>query len=133
MYVTTLTEAIAAKAFARAWNRLDPAEFIELLDTDARYASQWVFEELVGREAITGYLIGKMRNAKAYAVNSSEHKVFSELGKTRKNMSGRDCVFMAQGKKETVTAAVLFEVSDGHIKRYELCIPQLLDVARSGV
>ena len=40
---------------------------------------------------------------------------------------------MAQGKKETVTAAVLFEVSDGHIKRYELCIPQLLDVARSGV
>ena len=34
MYVTTLTEAIAAKAFARAWNRLDPAEFIELLGSD---------------------------------------------------------------------------------------------------
>ena len=34
MSVTTLTEAIAAKAFARAWNRLDPAEFIELLGSD---------------------------------------------------------------------------------------------------
>jgi len=131
--MTTLTEAIAAKAFARAWNRLDPAEFIEMLDTDARYASQWVFEELIGREAIAEYLIGKMRNAKAFAVNSPEHKVFAELGKTRKNISGRDCVFMAQGKKETVNAVVLFEVGDGHIKRYDLCIPQLLDVARSGV
>ena len=131
--MTTLTEAIAAKAFARAWNRLDPADFIALLDTDARYASPWVLEELVGRAAIADYLVGKMRNARAYAVNSPEHKVFAELGKTRKNMSGRDCVFMAQGKKETVTAVVLFEVGDGHIKRYDLCIPQLLDVARSGI
>lgn len=131
--MTTLTKAIAAKAFARAWNRLDPADFIALLDTDARYASHWVLEELVGRAAISDYLVGKMRNARAYAVNSPEHKVFVELGKTRKNMSGRDCVFMAQGKKETVTAVVLFEVIGGHITRYDLCIPQLLDVARSGV
>ena len=55
-----LTEVMAATAFARAWNRLDPTEFIKLLDADARYASQWVFEELVGRDAIADYLIGKM-------------------------------------------------------------------------
>lgn len=131
--MTQLTEAMAATAFARAWNRLDPTEFVELLAPDARYASQWVFEELVGRDAIADYLIGKMRNAKAYAVNSSEHKVFAELGRTTKGFSGRDCVFMAQGRKESVTAVVLFEVIGERIKRYDLCIPQLLDVARSGV
>lgn len=131
--MTKLTEALAAKAFARAWNRLDPTEFIELLGPDARYASQWVFEELIGREAIADYLTGKMRNAEAYAVNSSEHKVFAELGKTTKSFPGRDCVFMAQGRKESVTAAVLFEVNGERIKRYDHCIPQLLDVARSGV
>jgi hypothetical protein len=132
-YMPQLTEAMAAIAFARAWNRLDPTEFIELLAPDARYASQWVFEELVGQDAIADYLIGKMRNAKAYAVNSSEHKVSAELGRTTKGFSGRDCVFMAQGRKESVTAVVLFEVIGERIKRYDLCIPQLLDGARSGV
>ena len=131
--MTQLTEAMAATAFARAWNRLDPSEFLELLAPDARYASQWVFEELVSRDAIADYLIGKMRNAKAYAVNSAEHKVFAELGRTTKGFSGRDCVFMAQGRRESVTAVVLFDVIGERIKRYDLCIPQLLDVARSGV
>jgi hypothetical protein len=131
--MTQLTEAMAANAFAKAWNRLDPTEFIELLAPDARYASQWVFEELVGRDAIADYLMGKMSNAKAYAVNSSEHKVFAELGRTTKGFSGRDCVFMAQGRKESVTTVVLFEVIGERIKRYDLCIAQLLDVARSGI
>ena len=54
--MTQLTEVMAATAFARAWNRLNPTEFIELLNADARHASQWVFDELVGREAIADYL-----------------------------------------------------------------------------
>jgi hypothetical protein len=40
---------------------------------------------------------------------------------------------MAQGRKENVTAVVLFEVEGGMIKRYDLCIPELLGVIRSGV
>ena len=42
----SLTEKDAAIAYARAWNRLDPNDFLALLAGDARYASQWVFEEL---------------------------------------------------------------------------------------
>ena len=131
--MTPLTEAMAATAFARAWNRLSPTEFIELLAPDARYASHWVFEELIGKKAIADYLFGKMRNAKAYTVNSSDHKVYAELGKTTTSFSGRDCVFMAQGRKEAVTAVVLFDVVGEKISRYDLCIPQLLGVVRSGV
>ena len=131
--MTKLTEAIAATAVARAWNRLDSTEFIELLAPDACYASQWVFNELVGKDAISDYLTEKMRTVKAYAVNSSAHKVFAELGKTTTSFSGRDCVFMAQGRKEAVTAVVLFDVAGEKIKRYDLCIPELLGVVRSGV
>jgi hypothetical protein len=44
--VTTLTEEVVF-AFAKAWNRLVPNGFLDLLAPDARYASQWVFDELV--------------------------------------------------------------------------------------
>lgn len=131
--MTKLTEIIAATAYARAWNRLDPTEFIELLDSGARCASQWVFNELIGREAIEDYLVAKMRTVKALDVNSADSKVFAELGKTNKSFPGRDCVLLTQGHKDSVTAVVLFEVVGEKIKRYDLCIPQLLDVTRSGV
>ena len=41
--VTTLTKEQAIFAFARAWNRLAPEGFLDLLAPDACYASQWVF------------------------------------------------------------------------------------------
>jgi hypothetical protein len=130
---TKLTEADAATAYARAWNRLDPAQFLELLAPDARYASQWVLDELDNRSAITEYLTGKMRAVRMYAINDPYWKVFAELGKTTTGFSGRDCVFLSQGSKENVTAAVLFKVENGMVKRFDLCIPQLLGVVRSGV
>ena len=131
--MTALTEAMAAKAFARAWNRLDPTDFIDLLDKDARYASQWVFEELIGKEAIADYLMGKMQAVKALTVKSGGTIVFAELGTTSNGFPGRDCVFLAQGQNESVTAAVLFEVGGGRIRRYDLCMSELLDVDRSGI
>ena len=126
-------EADAARAVARAWNRLDPTEFLNLLIPEARYASQWVFDELEGKQAIADYLTAKMRTIKNHALHNPSAKVFAELGKTTTGLAGRDCVFMAQGRKENVTAVVLFEVEGGMIKRYDLCIPELLGVIRSGV
>ena len=43
-----VTEEDVVFAFAKAWNRLEPDGFLVLLSPDARYASQWVFEELGG-------------------------------------------------------------------------------------
>ncbi len=127
------TEADAAREFARAWNRLDPADFLKRLMPEARYASQWVFEELAGKSAIADYLTAKMRTVKNHALHNPDVKVFAELGKTTTGFIGRDCVFMAQGRKENVTAVVLFEVEGEMIKRYDLCIPELLGVVRSGI
>ena len=56
-----LTEEAAATAFAKAWNCLQADGFLVLLANDARYTSQWVFEELEGVTSISDYLRGKMQ------------------------------------------------------------------------
>lgn len=124
-HVETLTELEAATAYARAWNRLDCGDFLSLLDLDASYASQWVFEELEGRHAIEEYLTGKMET-----VRNSARKVYAELGTT---LDGRDCVLMAQDNRDEVKAVILFEVSEDRILQYDMCMPEMTGFVRSGI
>lgn len=128
-----LTEENAALVFAKAWNRLEPDEFLALLSPDARYASQWVLEELVGASAITDYLHAKMKTVRNHGLNNPNSRVRVEIGRTNEGRAGRPCAFMTQGPDNTVQAAVVFEVSEGKILRYDLCIPQLLGAVRTGV
>ena len=125
-----LTEKEAAIAFARAWNRLDATEFLALLAPDAKYASQWVFEELQNKAAIESYLIAKLKAVKAHAVNDPQSKVRVEIGTTQAGEVDRPCAYMKQGTNEAV---VLFSISNGMISRYDLCIPQLYRPDRSCV
>lgn len=124
---TNLSELDAATFYARAWNRLDCADFVALLAPDARYASQWVIAELHGRDEIGDYLARKME-----AVKNSEGKVYAELAKTTESEPGRYCVALAQNEVESVKAVVLFEVSGGRISRFNLCMPELYGIVRSG-
>ncbi len=125
-----LTEKDAAIAYAKAWNKFDCTEFLTLLDDNAQYASQFVFEELESKEAISEYLIGKMK-----AVESSGSKVYAELGNTRtpSGLPDTDCVLLAQGEEKEIQAAIVFEVENGKITRFDLCIPSLLNVEGTGV
>ena len=127
------TEEDAVFAFAKAWNRLEPDGFLALLAPDARYASQWVFEELVGADAIEAYLKGKMRTVRAHGVNNPDSRVRVEVGRTAHGEGGRPCAFMTQGQGNAVQAAAVFEVRDGQVARYNLCIPQILGAVRTGV
>ena len=128
-----VTEEDVVFAFAKAWNRLEPDGFLALLAPEARYASQWVFEELVGVAAISDYLRGKMRTVRAHSVNDPNSRVRVEVGRTACGEDGRPCAFMTQGRGNEVQAAVLFEISDGRVSRYDLCIPQILGAVRTGV
>ena len=128
-----VTEEDVVFAFAKAWNRLEPDGFLVLLSPDARYASQWVFEELVGDSAIADYLRSKMRTVGAHSVNDPNSRVRVEVGRTDQGEGGRPCAFMTQGRGNEVQAAVLFEISDGKVSRYDLCIPQILGAVRTGV
>ncbi|MBS0468320.1 MAG: nuclear transport factor 2 family protein [Proteobacteria bacterium] len=125
-----LTEKEAAITFARAWNRLDATEFLALLAPDAKYASQWVFEELQSKEAIVDYLRAKMKTVKVHAANNPQSKVRVEIGITQAGDADRPCAYMKQGANEAV---IVFTVNDGMISRYDLCIPQLYRPDRSGV
>lgn len=118
----SLTEREAALAYASAWNRLDCSDFLKLLDEDARYTSQWVLEELVGKEAIANYLIRKMET-----VGHSDKPVVAATGISRAGFVGRDCVLLRQGGASTASATAIFEVAGGKIKKIDLCIPDLLD------
>jgi hypothetical protein len=131
--MANLTEEQAANAFATAWNRLEPESFLALLAPDARYASQWVFEELVGSSDISNYLRAKMRTVRNHSLNNCESQVRAELGRTSLGVSGRPCVFMTQGHNTPVQAAVVFQIRDGKVSRYDLCIPQIVGAMRSGV
>lgn len=77
-----LTEEYAVFAFAKAWNRLEADGFLALLASDARYASQWIFEELVGASVIGDYLRGKMKTVRAHGVNDPHSRVLVEIGRT---------------------------------------------------
>ena len=123
-----MTEKDAAIAYARAWNTLDANDFLELLDEDAKYVSQWVFEEMEGKDTISEYLLRKIETVKDAGTN-----VYAELGIAKSGLSVRDCVFMSQGKKGEIQAVVLFEVDKSKILKYILCIPELLGIERSGI
>jgi hypothetical protein len=91
--MSTLTEDEAVLAFAAAWNRLDPDSFLTLLSSDARYASQWVLDELIGARAISEYLRGKMATVRASGVDP-DSRVRVEIGRTTRGVAGRPCALM---------------------------------------
>jgi hypothetical protein len=128
-----MTEVDAAYSYACAWNRLDPTEFLDVLSEDVKYASQWVFEELKGKEEFSAYFAAKMQTIKGNAADNPQAKVFAELATTSKSYPGRSCVVMAQGDEENVQSVVLFEIGDNLIKRLDMCMPEILAPIRSGV
>lgn len=119
--------------FAKAWNRLEPEDFLALLTQEARYASQSVFEELVGASAISDCLRNKMRTVRAHSLNDPNARVRVEVGRIAHGEADRPCAFMTQGHGDKVQAAVLFEISEGRVSRYDLGIPQLVGAVRTGI
>ena len=73
-----------------------------------------------------------MQTFKRQVASNPGAKVFAEVGKTTRHFPDRDCVAIAEGNKDVVNAVVLFEVENGCIKRFDLCIPELLRPVRSG-
>ena len=83
--------------------------------------------------ALPSYLGGKMRTVRAHGVNDPSSRVRVVVGRTAQADGGRPCAFMTQGHGNEVQAVVLFEVCDGRVSRYDLCIPQILGAVRTGV
>ena len=117
MLPDTLSELDAAIAYASAWNTLDRTRFVSLLAPNARYASQYVFDELVGRDAIAEYLCGKFQTVK-----STGAKVKAVVSTATVSFPGKHCVLLIQGSDNAV---VVFETRANNIFRFDLCITEL--------
>lgn len=122
MYI--LTQEDAARAYVEAWKNLSCKDFIKLLSEDTRYSSQWVFDELVGKSAITDYLKGKFDSVRY----SKNQPVTAELGYIAEGPHTDEyCACMCQGSDHVnLKAVVLFDVRDNKLKRFDMCIPSLL-------
>ncbi len=112
-----LSELSAAEAYAEAWNTLDCSVFVRLLASDSRYSSQYVFDELVGDEAIRDYLCGKFQ-----AVCASGSAVEAVLSEATAGSPGKPCVLLNQDDNNAV---VVFETDGQRVRRVDLCITQL--------
>lgn len=124
-----LNDKEAASAFAKALNRLDCSEFIQLLADVAVYKFQWVFTPLEGKEGIAEYLAGKMQKVK-----ESGKKVLAELSTARSgNEYGKACVVLKQDENRDDDSVMVFEVDGARIKRCDLCAPEFFDPEPTGI
>ncbi len=114
----------ALRSYARLWNSLDPADFLERLAADFVYESQAVLEPLVGKAAFTEYITHKIE-----AVRRSGDAVHAELGA----VGTRPCVVLAQGSRDDLVALAFLALEAGRVKRLDLCIvPPPRTATRSG-
>ena len=123
----------AVTAYAKAWNRLDPASLTDLLSDDVCYASQWVFDELEGKQAVAGHLTRKMHAIEASSRNAPLHRPFAELVKTTIGGPGRDAIGMTEPDSDALDCLVLLETAQGKISRIDICMIELFLPIRSGL
>ncbi|MGB5232314.1 MAG: nuclear transport factor 2 family protein [Desulfoprunum sp.] len=124
-----LNENDAALAFAKAWNRLDCSEFIQLLADDAVYESQWVFTPLEGKEDIADYLTGKMETIKASGKKVRAGLATASAG----NQFGKACVVLQQGENRDNDSVMVFDVDGDRIRRCDLCAPAFFNPAATDI
>ncbi|MDY0029782.1 MAG: nuclear transport factor 2 family protein [Pseudobdellovibrionaceae bacterium] len=123
-----MTENEAALAYVSAWKNYDPMAFLNLLSEDVTYNSQWVFEEMKGKEKFVDYFTGKLETVKR-----ANMPVRAIMGKTTRSFPDRDCVLLFQSKTDAPDALVLFEISGDLISKVDMCIPELFAPIRAGV
>ena len=129
----SLKELDATTAYAKAWNQLDPESLINLLSEDVCYASQWVFDELEGKQAVEGHLRRKMNAVEASSMSSPAHRPFAELVKTTIGGPERDAIGLTEPDSDALDCLVLLENENGKISRIDICMVELYTPIRSGL
>ena len=128
-----LSEIDASIAYAKAWNQLDAESLTGLLSDNVCYASQWVYEELEGKQSVAGHLTRKINAIKASSLNASRHRPFAELVKTTIGGPERDAIGMTQLENDALDCLVLLETAEGKISRIDICMIELFLPIRSGL
>ena len=123
-----LTEHQALIAYAEMMNTFNSDKFIELLAENFVLTSQFVLEDMTGKDTYANFI-----KAKFETMRTVQQCVFAEFGEV--NAYGHtECVVLAQPTKEDLTVTVFIDVEDEKITQVAMCqIPPPQSVVRSGV
>ena len=105
----------ACRAYARMMNTLNPDLLDPWLDDDMKYTSQWVFEDLVGKQEYLKYIRGKIQSIKKYGA-----RVWAEIAYTDAFGAG-PCVVLAQESPDNLQATLLIEMDGDRIISMCMC------------
>ena len=91
-----------------------------ILAPDCSYASQWVFEEMVGGKRIAEYLIAKTDTIERYKAY-----VLAKRAKILYPYRGQDCALLYQDDLENPDCLVLIKTKENKISHIDICEPGL--------
>jgi len=117
----------ACRAYARMMNHLDFSHLEPWLDEDVKYTSQWVMDDIHGRDDYAKYIQGKLS-----AIRRSGKRVWAEIGYTEAFGAG-PCVVLAQGTATDLAATLLVDLSGDKISSMTMCcVPSPHECRRTG-
>lgn len=125
MRSASLDEMIACNLLAHAYNTLNASFMDNILANDLLYTSQWVLDEMHGKQAFLDYL-----TAKFHSIEKAESSIYAELATYR----GQHCLVIAQGSKDNPVATMLVKSKQGKISEICLCeVPHFSECVRLGI
>lgn len=117
----------ALRAYAKMMNTLQTEWLGPLLAENLRYNSQWVFEEMRGKQKYLEYMQGKFQT-----ITKSGSRPHAEIGELQEYPFG-PCVILAQGDKDNLVATVLVGIEDGLVAKLDMCaVPDPMAAIRTG-
>ena len=124
---TDPTKLAACRAYARMMNTLDSLHLAPWLADDCQYTSQWVMENIDGKDVYLEYIRGKLNSIKR-----TGSRVWAEIAYTDAFGAG-PCVVLSQDTRDNLTATLLVKMTDGKISQMTMCaIPSPQECRRTG-
>jgi hypothetical protein len=124
---TNLMKLEACRAYARMMNSLSTSHIEPWLADDLKYTSQWVAEDIVGKENYLAYIGGKIQSIKR-----AGSRVWAEIAYTDA-LNAVPCVVLAQSTPDDLKATLLIEMNGSKIGSMCMCcVPAPQDCRRTG-
>lgn len=122
---TSLDEMVACNLLAHAYNTQSAAILEKVLAVDLLYTSQWVFEEMRGKQTFLDYLSAKFRT-----IQKAGSAIFAELASYR----GKHCLVIAQGSRANPVATMIVVSVGSKITEIHMCeVPHFSECGRFGI
>ena len=112
---------------AQCYNNNDFSNLGSYLDEDCKYASQWVMEELCGKDTISEYLI-----AKSQRIAETKSFVRAVEGIIQHPYPQKDCILLFQGDDNAPSCIIVLEEKNQKISRIDICMPELFEWTEKG-